>query len=43
MDVSAVSTALGGVEANIETIGLVLLGLAAVAVGIKWLKATIFG
>lgn len=43
MDVSSVTTALAGVEANIESIGLVLLGLAAVAVGIKWLKATIFG
>lgn len=43
MDVSAAATALSGVEANIETIGLVMLGLAAVAVGIKWLKATIFG
>lgn len=43
MDITAATTALSGVEANIETIGLVMLGLAAVAVGIKWLKATIFG
>jgi hypothetical protein len=43
MDLTAVTTALGAIEGNVETIGLVLLGAAAVAVAFKWAKATIFG
>ncbi|OZY86762.1 hypothetical protein CBP51_07055 [Cellvibrio mixtus] len=31
------------VEADITTIGGALIGLAVVAVGIKWVKATFFG
>ncbi len=31
------------VEADITTVGGALIGLAVVAVGIKWVKATFFG
>lgn len=43
MDLTAVTAALGAISDNVETIGLVLLGAAAVAVAFKWAKATIFG
>jgi len=32
-----------GVSADITTVGGALIGLAVVAVGIKWVKATFFG
>ena len=34
---------LAEVEADITTVGGALIGLAVVAVGIKWVKATFFG
>jgi hypothetical protein len=43
MDLTAVTASLGAISDNVETIGLVLLGAAAVAVAFKWAKATIFG
>ena len=44
VDVTAATTMISGeVTSNLALIGVALLTLAAVAVGIKWLKATIFG
>lgn len=40
-DISAVSATLG--EIPIQDIGMIMLGLAAFAVGFKWAKAAIFG
>lgn len=42
MDVSAAVTAVSGVSDNLEAVGLAIIGLAAVALGIKWVKATFF-
>ena len=36
-------TTMDGVSADITTVGGALIGLAVVAVGIKWVKATFFG
>lgn len=43
MDLSSVTTALGGISDGVETVGLILIGAAAVAVSFKWIKATVFG
>jgi hypothetical protein len=37
------SGTMDGVSADITTVGGALIGLAVVAVGIKWVKATFFG
>lgn len=42
-DVSEAVTAIAGITAGIALIGAAKLGPAAVAVGWKWLKATVFG
>lgn len=42
-DVSDAVTAIGGITAGIALIGAAKLAPAAVAVGWKWLKATVFG
>jgi len=42
MDVTAATTAVTAVGANLETVGLAIIGLAAVALGIKWVKAMFF-
>lgn len=34
---------LGSIDDSMMAVGLVMFGLAAVAVGIKWVKATFFG
>jgi len=36
-------TTMDSVSADITTVGGALIGLAVVAVGIKWVKATFFG
>jgi len=42
MDVTAATTAITGVSGNLETVGLAIIGLAAVALGIRWVKAMFF-
>ena len=43
VDTTAVVAEISGNSAAIIAVGGALLALAAVAVGIKWVKATIFG
>lgn len=43
MDLTTVTAELSAINGNIETIGLIMLGAAAVAVAFKWGKAAIFG
>ena len=43
LDVSAATAQLGEVSTSMLAIGGVLFGLAAIALGIKWVKATFFG
>jgi len=43
MDVSDATTQIGLITAGIAAIGAAKLAPAAVAVGWKWLKATVFG
>lgn len=40
---STFSADMSGVSTDITTVGGALIGLAVVAVGIKWVKATFFG
>ncbi len=40
---STFSTDMSDVSTDITTVGGALIGLAVVAVGIKWVKATFFG
>lgn len=40
---STFSTQMADVSTDITTVGGALIGLAVVAVGIKWVKATFFG
>ncbi|WP_331345989.1 major capsid protein [Cellvibrio sp. UBA7661] len=40
---STFSADMGDVSTDITTVGGALIGLAVVAVGIKWVKATFFG
>ena len=42
LDLTAPTATLAGVQTDIETIGLLVIGLAAVAMGIRWVKATFF-
>jgi hypothetical protein len=42
MDVSAAVTALGAVGDNIELVGVAIIGLAVIALGVRWVKATFF-
>lgn len=42
MDVTSAVTAVSGVSTSLESVGLAIIGLAAVALGIKWIKATFF-
>jgi hypothetical protein len=39
---AAVTTAMGEVSTDIATIGTLIIGLAVVALGIRWVKATFF-
>ena len=43
IDTTAVETALADIGPAVTSVGGVLLAAAAVAVGFKWLKGTIFG
>ena len=43
IDTTAIVTELGSNNTAIVAVGGAMLALAAVAVGIKWIKATIFG
>lgn len=43
IDVSGVTSSLGEVETALAAVGGTLIGLAAVAVGFKWIKGMIFG
>lgn len=40
--IAEVLATLGGVEGDIVTVGGAIIGLAAVAMGIRWVKATFF-
>lgn len=42
-DVTEAVATLGGVESGLVAVGGVIIGLAAVAVGFKWIKGMIFG
>jgi uncharacterized membrane protein YuzA (DUF378 family) len=42
MDLTAVTAAIGDVGTDISTVGTAIIGLAAVAMGIRWVKATFF-
>lgn len=42
MDVTSATTAVTAVGTNLETVGLAIIGLAAVALGIRWVKAMFF-
>jgi hypothetical protein len=42
-DVSSAVTSIAAISAGIALIGAAKLGPAAIAVGWKWLKATVFG
>jgi hypothetical protein len=39
---ASVTTAMGEVGTDIATIGTLIIGLAVVALGIRWVKATFF-
>ena len=39
---AAVGTAVAGVSADITEAGVLIIGLAAVAMGVRWVKATFF-
>jgi len=43
MDLTSVTAALGDISEAITTVGVILLGAAALAVAFKWGKAAIFG
>lgn len=43
MDVAAAVATLADVESGLIAVGGVIIGLAAVAVGFKWIKGMIFG
>jgi len=43
LDVSAATAQLGEINTSMLAIGGVLFALAALAIGIKWVKATFFG
>lgn len=43
LDVTDATAQLGEVNSSMIAIGAVLFGLAAVAMGIRWVKATFFG
>lgn len=43
VDITQATATLSAVEGNLVTIGGIMIGLAAVAVGIKWVKGMIFG
>jgi hypothetical protein len=42
LDLTAPTATLATVQTDIETVGLLVIGLAAVAMGIRWVKATFF-
>jgi len=42
MDVTSAVTAVTAVGDNLELVGLAIIGLAAVALGIRWVKAMFF-
>lgn len=42
IDTTATVSAVQGVGTNIEAVGLAIIGLAATALGIRWIKATFF-
>jgi hypothetical protein len=43
MDTTAVVTAIDGIGPAVSAVGAALVGVAAIAVGWKWLKGAIFG
>lgn len=42
LDTTATEAAVAAVGTNIESVGLAIIGLAATALGIRWIKATFF-
>jgi hypothetical protein len=42
MDVTAAVTAVTAVGDNLELVGIAIIGLCAIALGIRWVKATFF-
>lgn len=40
---AAVTTAMANTSADIAELGVIIIGIAAVAMGFKWLKGMIFG
>jgi hypothetical protein len=42
MDLTAATTAVSGVSTDLQTVGVAIIGVAAVALGIRWIKAMFF-
>lgn len=42
MDLTAVSAAIASASADIETVGLAIIGVAAVVFAFRWIKAAFF-
>ena len=42
MDLTSTTAAITGVGADLTTVGLAIIGLAAVALGLRWVKAMFF-
>lgn len=42
MDLTAVTAAITDVGADLTAVGIAIIGLAAVALGIRWVKAMFF-
>lgn len=42
MDLTSVQTAITAAGTDITTVGLAIIGLAATALSIRWIKATFF-